>query len=242
MLGGDGAVLDNEDSIEIVTAKDKGNFKEIIEYIDNQIREIILGGNLTGQVTGGSQAAATVHNGIREDLAQADENIINKTIKELITFFKEINNLTEDITGNLKNKDNPNKELADRDKVISDMGYTPKKDYIEKTYNIVVEDLVPKNQNTQTTTHANKLLSFSKLSQDELEHQAKKINTNKILTFQEQIINTISNANSYEEAFDNLVKLYPNINTKDLEQSLFDNIANSSILGAAEIEEENPNG
>ena len=46
-LGGDGAVLDTEDEIKIETVKDGGNFKELVEYIDNQIREVILGGNLT---------------------------------------------------------------------------------------------------------------------------------------------------------------------------------------------------
>lgn len=237
MLGGDGAVLDTEDSIEIVTAKDKGDFKEIIEYIDNQIREVILGGNLTGQVKGGSQAAATVHNDIRVDLAKADENIVNKIIKSVIDSFKKLNQINDDITGQLKDKDDVNKDLADRDKTISEMGYIPTQEYIEKTYNIQVEK-----KESEPKVFPNSIKAFAKTYQDELHVQSSKIDTIDPLTFQKQIIKAIENSNSYEEAFDNLAALYPKIDTVDLEDNLFKYLANSSILGASEVDEENPNG
>lgn len=236
MLGGDGAVLDTDDELDIKTIQDKANFKEIIEYIDDQIRQVILGGNLTSNVKGGSQAAATVHNDIREDLAKADENIVNKIIKEVIKNFKELNNLDIDITGKLKDIDDPNKDLVDRDKVIYDMGFELETDYIEKTYNVKVK---PK----EKAVIPNSKMSFSKtLPQDELESNVFKIDVVSPLTFQNQIIKAFEKSNSYEEAFDNLAALYPNINTKDLEENLGKYIANSSILAAAEIEEENPNG
>ena len=134
MLGGDAAVIDSEDSIDIKTVQEKGNYKELIEYIDDQIRQLILGGNLTSNVKGGSQAAATVHNDIREDLAKADENIVNKVIKTVINYFKELNHINDDIAGTLKDKDDPNKEFVDRDKVIYEMGYQPTQEYIESKY------------------------------------------------------------------------------------------------------------
>ncbi|WP_294962568.1 DUF935 family protein [Sulfurimonas sp.] len=237
MLGGDGAVLDTEDSLDIVTIKDKANFKEIIEYIDNQIREIILGGNLTGQVTGGSHAAATVHNDIRMDLAQSDANILNKILRSVIKSFKELNSIEDDITAVLKDKDNLNIELASRDRVISEMGYTPKKEYIEKTYNIQVED-----KQTPNIVANKKIYLKKELHEDELDYQSSKIDTSEPLTFQEQIIKIIANSNSYKEAHEKLLFSFPNLDIKDLEELLFSNIANASILGIAEIEEENPNG
>jgi len=251
MLGGDGAVIDSEDSIEITTAKDKGNYKELIEYIDDQIRQLILGGNLTSNVKGGSQAAATVHNEIREDLAKADESIVNKVIKEVIKYFKELNHVDEEITGQLKDKDDPNKALADRDKVIHDMGYKPTQEYIENTYNIKVEEVKPEEQTSQALipnsniSSTNSLLSMSKiksLSQDELDYQSNKIDLSKPYAFQEQVLEVIANSNSYEEAFENLCNSYPNINMSDMQELLENNIANSQILAAVEVEEENPNG
>lgn len=238
MLGGDGAVLDTEDSLEIKTIQDKANFKEIIEYIDDQIRQVILGGNLTSNVKGGSQAAATVHNDIREDLAAADENIVNKIIRELIKAFKELNHLDIKIKGKLKDIDEPNKELADRDKVIYDMGFQPTQEYIETTYNIKVQPVQKEN-----SAIPNSKMSFSKeLPQDELESQVLNIDVVNPLTFQTQIIKAFEKSNSYEEAFENVAALYPNINTQDLQERLEKYISNSSILAAAQIEDENPNG
>jgi len=238
MLGGDGAVIDSEDSLEIKTATDKGNYKELIEYIDDQIRQLILGGNLTSNVKGGSQAAATVHNDIREDLAKADENIVNKVIKEVLHYFTELNGITEEIKGEFKDKDDPNKALADRDKVISEMGYTPTQEYIEQTYNIKVEKI----EDSQTVIANSKLISLSKdMPEDELEYQANQLDTKKPLTFQKQILEIIENSKSFEDMQDKLLTLYPNTNTDDLQEILFNNIANSEILGRAEIENENGN-
>lgn len=245
MLGGDGAVIDSEDTLDIKTASDKGNFKELIEYIDDQIREVILGGNLTGNVKTGSMAAANVHNGIREDLAQADENIVNKLIREVIKNFKELNSLTLEISGKLKDKDDPNKELADRDKVLYDMGFQPVKEYIEETYSIKVNEIqkdtikpIPNNLRKAKTINLNKNIAV-----DELDKNIQNLDLSDIsLTFQKQILEIINTSDSFEEMLDKLLKAYPNFDTKALETSLYKNLTLSQLLAAAQIEDENPNG
>jgi len=248
MLGGGVAAIDVDDEIDITTATDKGNFKEIVEYLDDQIREVILGGNLTGQVKGGSQAAATVHNDIREDLARADENVVNKFIKNIIDNFKEINHINENITGLLKDKDDPNKELVDRDKVIYDMGYQPTQEYLEKTYNIKLEKVEKQEEKQEPISNnakANELISLSNknIYVDELDKNASKIDIEEIaLTFQKQIVEVMNNSDSYEEMIDKLYDLYPNMNTTVLENTLFQNLANAKLLAVAQIEDENPNG
>ena len=240
MLGGDGAVIDTDDSIEIKTADKVGNFKEIIEYIDDQIRELITGGNLTGNVKGGSQAAATVHNDIREDIAKADENILNKMFAQAVKLFKEGNYLNIDIQARLKDKDDPNKALADRDKVIFDMGYRPTKEYIEKTFGLEVEEIA---DNSNTKEFKNNMMKFSKeLPQDELEFQSNSIETINPLTFQKQIIKILENCKSYEDMNEQLLEVYPNLDMQDLQDNLAKYLANSDILARAEIEEEHPNG
>ena len=249
MLGGDGAVIDKEDELKIETAKDGGNFKELVEYIDNQIREVILGGNLTANVKGGSLAAANVHNKVREDLAQADENIVNQIIRELIWIFQEVNKVSTNIKGKLKDKDDPNKELADRDKVIYDMGYKPTKDYIESTYNIKVDEIKEENKNSLITNSNNlfsrdkNLITLNKLPADELDRNLNNIDfTPLALTFHKQILEIINKSESYEEMLENLFKAYPTFDTKELEESLYKYLANASLLAVATIEDENPNG
>lgn len=245
MLGGDGAVIDADDDIKIETAKDGGNFKELVEYIDNQIREVILGGNLTANVQGGSLAAANVHNEVREDLAQADENIVNQIIRELIWIFQEFNKTTTVIKGKLKDKDDPNKELADRDKLIYDMGYKPTKEYIETTYNIKVTEIEQKNNSliaNNNISRANPII-LNNLPQDELERNLNNIDFSHLaLTFQKQILEIINKSESHEEMLEQLFKAYPTFDTKELEDSLYKYLANASLLGVASIEDENPNG
>ena len=257
MLGGDGAVLDTEDEIKIETVKDGGNFKELVEYIDNQIREVILGGNLTANVQGGSLAAANVHNAVREDLAQADENIVNQIIRELIWIFQKVNKTQDAIKGKLKDKDDPNKPLADRDKVIHDMGFKPTKEYIEATYNIKVIEIEQKNNSLiansnisasernlaeQVLRKANPII-LNNLPQDELDRNINNIDfSNLALTFHKQILEIVNKSESYEEMLDNLFKAYPTFDTKELEDSLNQYLANASLLGVATIEDENPNG
>lgn len=253
MLGGDGAVIDEEDSLEIKTASAGGNFKELVEYIDNQIREVILGGNLTANVQSGSFAAANVHNDVREDLAQADENIANQIIRETVWIFQEINNLTHlKIKAHLKDKDDPNKALADRDKVIYDMGYKPTKEYIEKTYNIEVEEIehqiqmpfaLNKQENIKFKENkTEKKPILKKLPQDELDRNIENIDFAPLaITFQKQILEIVEKSQSYEEILDNLFKAYPSFDTKELEESLYHYLTNASILAVASVEEENPN-
>lgn len=247
MLGGDGAVIDSEDTLDIKTASDKGNFKELIEYIDDQIREVILGGNLTSNVKTGSMAAANVHNNVREDLAQADENIVNKLIKEVIKNFKELNSLTTEISGNLKDKDDPNKELADRDKLIYDMGFQPTKEYIEETYSIKVtqiqKDTTKPISNNTDISNANLITLNNTIAVDELDKNIQNLDLSDIsLTFQKQILEIINTSDSFEEMIDKLLKAYPNFDTKTLETSLYKNLTLSQLLAAAQIEDENPNG
>lgn len=247
MLGGDGAVIDSEDTLDIKTASDKGNFKELIEYIDDQIREVILGGNLTSNVKTGSMAAANVHNNVREDLAQADENIVNKLIKEVIKNFKELNSLTIEITGKLKDKDDPNKELADRDKLIYDMGFQPTKEYIEETYSIKVtqiqKDTTKPISNNTDISNANLITLNNTIAVDELDKNIQNLDLSDIsLTFQKQILEIINTSDSFEEMIDKLLKAYPNFDTKTLETSLYKNLTLSQLLAAAQIEDENPNG
>ncbi|MCG3658612.1 DUF935 family protein [Aliarcobacter butzleri] len=245
MLGGDGAVIDTEDDIKIETAKDGGNFKELVEYIDNQIREVILGGNLTANVQSGSLAAANVHNEVREDLAQADENIVNQIIRELIWIFQEFNKTTTVIKGKLKDKDDPNKELADRDKIIYDMGYKPTKEYIETTYNIKVTEIEQKNNSLIANSNISRTnpIILNNLPQDELERNLNNIDFSHLaLTFQKQILEIINKSESHEEMLEQLFKAYPTFNTKELEDSLYKYLANASLLGVASIEDENPNG
>nr|WP_300795619.1 DUF935 family protein [Helicobacter sp. UBA3407] len=123
-----------------------------MNYCDSQINRFILGGNLTGEVTGGSLAAAQAHNTIRSEIALSDERILCYVCNRAISYFKALNGISEEITFSLFNEDEPKTELASRDKIIYEMGYQPTQEYIEKTYNLkttLLTELNPKDSTKQ---------------------------------------------------------------------------------------------
>lgn len=69
-----GATGEGDYKLELVEAKSSGadGFDKLIARADNSIAISILGQNLTTEVTGGSYAAASVHEGIRNDIIAGD--------------------------------------------------------------------------------------------------------------------------------------------------------------------------
>lgn len=238
MLGGDSAVIDVDDSVEVIQIQRSGDFDKITEYCDNQIRSILLGGNLTSEVKGGSFAAASVHNDIREDIAMADENLTLDLIKEAALMIKEINHISADVTIILKDKDDPNIALAERDKNISEMGFRPTKEYIEKTYNIQVDALQQKEPIANTQQ---KVFAFSsQRPSDAIETATAEIDMTPIaLTFQTQVQNILDRAESFDEMVEMLHESYPTMEIDELQEMMEDAMANADILGQAEVEYEN---
>ena len=97
MLNGDSAVIDKEEELDLIQPKDKASYDEIIAYLDNQIRSVVLGANLSSQVSSGSLAAAQAHNQIRKDLAEQDAKIVLFILNRALKFFKEINSFDKEL-------------------------------------------------------------------------------------------------------------------------------------------------
>jgi len=240
MLGGDVAVISEEDSVELKTpdSNSKGVFKELAEYCNNQIREALTGGNLTGEVKGGSYAATKTHNDIREDIAMTDEHILTTAINKLLSLFKELNSINEDINITLKDKDDPNFELAERDYKLSQTfngRYTFTKEYLERTYRI-------KLQETKPTPLLNKFLAFSEKPlpvkpQDYIEKFAKESYSKEMEeTLLFQLKKILQECETYEEAYEKILEGFANFDDKKALKLLEEAIALSLLFGDAEAE------
>lgn len=242
MLSGDAAVIDKDDEIKIETVSKTGDFDKITSYLDNQIREAILGGNLTGNVSGGGSYAATqTHNEIREDIAMSDEHTTLQLMRKVIESFRVLNSIKEPISIILKDKDDPNTVLAERDERIYNMGYKPTKAYVERTYNIEVEERTDPTA-TIANKHLQKLYAFSQnkpiTSLEDIESGAdlKTI----ALSFQSQIVDIVDKCTSFEEAIDALHEAYPQMDIEALQNVMDSALQSSYILGSAQSEfEEN---
>jgi len=227
MLGGDVAVVEESDTIELNTPASKGGFKEIVDYLDNQINRAILGGNLTANIQRGSYAAAKTHKELSEDLALSDANLLKEAIKELVSKFKELNYIKEDVDFILKDQDDPNIKLASRDANLKNiMGDNLKftKEYLIKTYNIDIEE----NKTIPAKLIANKAQNPKPLSyQDE---HLKELKTDELTDELEQIYTIIASSSSYEEALNKIEKF----NNPKLEAALESYIFANGVLSELE--------
>jgi len=235
MLSGDAAVIDEDDTIETITTSKVGDFDKLVGYCDTQIAKVILGGNLTSEVKGGSFAAAQTHNDIRTDIAMTDEHIVLQAINDVLEAFKAINGLSIEITAELKDKDNPNLELAERDEKISNMGYTPTQEYIESKYNIKVTPTPRANSLRTNSTFA----MSNKIPLDEIDRNLLKLSTREMeQELMHQLESTLDGVESFDEAIEALTSLYPDMKISMLENTLEKYMLNADFLGSAEIEDE----
>lgn len=249
MLNGSTAVIDKDEEIELIQPSAKSDFKNLINYCDSQINRFILGGNLTGEVTGGSLAAAQAHNTIRSEIALSDERILCYVCNRVISYFKALNGISEEITFSLFNEDEPKNELATRDKIIYEMGFQPTQEYIEKTYNLKTTPLTELNPKDSTKQEGEqKREKESNLIKNSLKDNLIpfKIPLNKNLTFDAidnftenlkikdfDIDSLLQNAKSFEEALEILEKSLQGEELEMAEALLAEALMNAQIYGAS---------
>lgn len=115
-------------------------YMELVHWADSEMSKAWLGETLTTEQTssGGTQAMATVHNEVRENLAMDDAAMIESSINQLIRWIYAINWPTE--------KDIPWMQIIlpedlqgsriERDKSLKELGVRFNQDYIVDTYGI----------------------------------------------------------------------------------------------------------
>ncbi|EAH5378618.1 DUF935 family protein [Campylobacter jejuni] len=243
MLNGDSAVIDKEEELDLIQPKAKANYNEIIDYLDNQIRSVVLGANLSSQVSGGSLAAAESHNQIRKDLAAQDGQIVLFILNRAIKFFKEINHFKDELYVQFFSEAEPKSELCERDLKLFNMGFCFDEEYIKNTYNVegeLIRETLEKKDFKDLENHKkvfeNKVKFIQKKPMDKidaaLESKEFKVIDEQIKEKLEQAFNQLLNdSNSYEELFENLQKEFSDISINILEEFMFQALANSSILG-----------
>ncbi|ECK9992637.1 DUF935 family protein, partial [Campylobacter coli] len=243
MLNGDSAVIDKEEELDLIQPKAKANYNEIIDYLDNQIRSVVLGANLSSQVSGGSLAAAESHNQIRKDLAAQDGQIVLFILNRAVKFFKEINHFKDELYVQFFSEAEPKSELCERDLKLFNMGFCFDEEYIKSTYNVegelireTLEKKDFKDLENDKKVFENKVKFIQKKPMDKidaaLESKEFKVIDEQIKEKLEQAFNQLLNdSNSYEELFENLQKEFSDISINILEEFMFQALANSSILG-----------
>lgn len=89
-------IIPKSQEIEFLEAATKGTgepFKTMIEWCENTVSKVILGGTLTSQSTGSTStnALGNVHNEVRHDLLVSDAMQIGSSLTRLISLICEVN-------------------------------------------------------------------------------------------------------------------------------------------------------
>lgn len=128
-------------TIELLEAKRGGTFdsyRDLAQYMDAEISKIVLGETLTTAVgESGSRALGDVHNEVRLELTRADADQLSRTLNStLVRWIVELNlpsapppRLWWDVS-----EPEDLKALADRDRLLVEIGYRPTLDRITDVY------------------------------------------------------------------------------------------------------------
>ena len=88
------AVIPADAAVDLVESKGRAGdqFEAYLKRWDKAIFKVIMGQTLTSEMDGqGSRAASETHYGVAEDMAEADQYIIESAMNELALLYREIN-------------------------------------------------------------------------------------------------------------------------------------------------------
>lgn len=124
--------------IALLESKLAGNVttqEQLVRYMDEWIAEVLTGQEPAGQGGGALAAASKERQNVRQDLTQADSDLLSDTLNEtLLKWICELNGFEPcQVSRQIKEEDDT-KSLAETDKLLHDMGYELDEDSLRAKY------------------------------------------------------------------------------------------------------------
>jgi len=241
------AVIPNDGSIDIMQTGSSGSaaiYESIVTKCENNIAKAVLGQTLTTEIgQGGSYAAAKTHSEVRADIINSDKQLVSKTLNQLIKFIN-ILNFNDDIMPvfEFETPEDLNTEKAERDNKVGSLGVKFTKQYICRTYGYQEDDIEiieknnfgmefadsPSGQMLKQVQHDKNINNDFEL----LDSLAEVKEFEKILAPEiDKAVKFFMKTSSAEETLEKLAELYPEFDTKQLEDTLAKVIFTADILG-----------
>jgi len=228
------AVIPDDSSIDIQEAQKSSSseiFQALMNFQNNEISKAILTQTLTTEVQDkGTYAASLTMADMLDRVIKADKKIVEKLFNRLIDLIYLVNfNSNEKPKFILYKEEDVDKLLAERDEILTKTGIKFTKIYYIKNYNLSEEDFEINNENITSSefSDSNENNDISKL----IEQLPDKLLQLQIEAALKPILSLIEKGESYEVIMENLAKLYPAMNTNQLEQLLTKLIFISEING-----------
>ncbi|MBF0454960.1 MAG: DUF935 family protein [Magnetococcales bacterium] len=249
---------DQSAEIAKIDSKNGGEaFKSKAEFCNGEISKAILGQNLTTEVKGeASHAAAKTHLDILKMLVGADGKMIAGALcRDLIGPMVRLN-FGEEVTPprfEFFEEDQPNEAWLSAFKEIKDLGVElpVSRSMVYERLNLPIpangEDVIILGSSGKSALKES--ADFSELSEshpqtavDGLVDQLLPEAQTAMAENEEMIISAIENSDSYEEAMEKLLALYPDLKSEPVQELLERGLVNGALFGAAAVTGEINNG
>jgi len=140
------AVIPDDSSVEF---KDFGGrsasaqiYEKLVNWSNAEISKAILGQTLTTEVGAtGSYAASKTHFMVRQDIVDADQRMVQNILNQLIRWIYDINFAGGEVPKfTMWQEEDVNKDLAVRDKTLTESGVQFNKEYFQRAYGFAADE------------------------------------------------------------------------------------------------------
>lgn len=197
-------------------------YEKFINYCNNAISKAILTNTLSTELSGstGSYAATESHRGVEYDLADMDKDFTTELFNMLFELIVDVNLGTKNYPSfDVFEEEDINKDLAERDKSLTEQGVKFTKKYFVNRYKFE-EDEFEIGEIPQTQT-----ANFAEPAQAKVNEPDVNLLPDKLLQMQiektlQPVLSLVKEGKSYEEVMGKLTSLYPDLSTNKLEDIL----------------------
>jgi len=224
-----GAIIPDDLVIDTIEASRNGtaDYSKVIDVMDKAISKIVVGQTMTTD-DGSSRSQAQVHYDVRQDIIDADANLICESFTDgPLTWLTQFN-FPNAATPILKRKTTPDEDLNDkveRDNKIFSLGYRPTPQYIEENYGEGWEPIQSTNPTNQESDDSS-LSEFSESmfpDQKELDEALDSISDDELNAEMTPIIEPILNfaeKNGPEKTLSMMSEIYSEMDFDDIVDNL----------------------
>lgn len=217
------AILPNDSEVQILdgnsgkSSQSVSPHKELIEQCNAEIALAIVGQTLTSEIgRNGSYAAAKAHNEVREEIVAGDKRMLERVVQQLVDWIFEFNWSGQSPLFSLYPESDVNRDLAERDKILFELGARYSKEYLLKAYGFSPEDL-------EMDTPTPKFSAFAKGAEgihlaDYLPSFSQTTELAQKLTA--PVVKLLRKGKSYQEIEKRLSALYPQLAPEEFSEAL----------------------
>lgn len=228
----DVAVLGQDDILKVLEGRgSQDDFLAFVKYCDNEIAKVINGSTLTSNASdSGSLAMARIHEKQRLEIVAKDIKFAQRCVNRAFATL----GMNADLTI-FYEEDKDLKDRAETLKLLYDMGFSMNEADISKEFDLPLSRQTPPAPNTRLSFNAKRpSLALDKFDVFQKSKAFKALLAQNEKSISDEIEHMLLGASSFEEAFESLLRTYPNMDMSHLEDIFTTVLFNADLAGLTE--------